>query len=188
MLRIFRLTGLLLLALVAQQAHAEDVKLAELRGLLVPMRASTDTDPKTRGATPALMTVKHRLRDWIEPRLAALEENGDEQALAVHLNDELSSAGLFCRDVSKDAPDRWVEKDMYWDGIGFLKPIRIDRQQLRILILRTSVGILCGSDDSAYVYEWRDDKVVATLAKRAGDRGGEALFAPIHHGDQRLAA
>jgi hypothetical protein len=151
-----RLTGLVLLILLAAPAHAEDARLAELRGLLAPMQAvGHHDDTEMRGATPELMTVKHRLRDWIESRLVGLEEDGDEQAFAAQLNDALRRAELFCRSTGKDAPDRCAERDNYWDATGFLRPIRLDRQQGMALAVRTTVGILCGSDDSAYVYEWR---------------------------------
>ncbi|HEX6497201.1 MAG TPA: hypothetical protein VF018_17070, partial [Acidobacteriaceae bacterium] len=42
------------------------------------------------------------------------------------------------------------------NGIGFLGPIDISRQQFdRILVIRTSVGIRCEFDHSADAYEWR---------------------------------
>jgi hypothetical protein len=60
---------------VARPAYAEDGQLAEIHALLAPMRAEKHEDPEMRGAAPALTTVKHRLRDWVEARLASLDRS-----------------------------------------------------------------------------------------------------------------
>lgn len=119
----------------APPARADDARLVELHALLAPMRA-TRSDSEMRGATPALMTVKHGLREWGEGRLSMLAEDGDEQALAVRLNDELRSADLFCKETA-GASDRCAAREE-WEGTGFLEPVQLERQHLgKILVLPT---------------------------------------------------
>lgn len=155
MLRIFRPATLLFLALAAAPSRADDARLAELHAQLAPMRA-TRGDSAMRGATPALMTVKHGLRDWIEAHLTMLAKDGDEQAFSVRLNDELGRADLSCKE-STDARDRCAKGEWDWDGTGFLEPLHVERQEPgSLLLVRAGVGVLRGADESAYLYEWRD--------------------------------
>ena len=94
----------LLLAAMPVAAWAEDARLSELQGVLVPMRKIPAAHLRLRGATPALTTIKHKLRDWMETHLSALEPNGDAEALARQLNDELSfSARMFRRAAKHSA-------------------------------------------------------------------------------------
>lgn len=132
--------------------HAEDARLAAIRALLLPMRANQLANLKSRGATPALTTVKHQLRDWIESRLSVLRFNGSRWnpnpvVLQEQLNDELSRAELFCGSPSKVPCPEWSE-------LGFLGPIVLDMQRGSLLVVRTAAGIQqCGYDESAYAYE-----------------------------------
>jgi len=170
-------TAFFLLSLVAlvfwgESARADSQPLAKCRSALVPLRppqaqghedlslpfhhAAPDT--KLRNATPVLTTVKHCLRDWVEARLTGMGENGDEEVLTVQLNDDLRRADLLCQGAARDGPDRCLSKHDQWNGIGFLDPIQISRRQFgTVIVVRTGVGILCGSDQSAYAYEWRDN-------------------------------
>ena len=97
----------------------------------------------TRGATPAFTAVKHALRDWIESRLAGWKWNRDEAIFAYRLNEELRRAGLFGEDDTTSGEQ---------DNVGYLGPVRFDGPTVVI----TSVGIQCGYDESAYLYEDRD--------------------------------
>ncbi len=99
----------------------------------------------TRGATPALTAIKHRLRDWAEARLASFRQNGDEDALNRRIQETLGNAGLFC-------PNGCV-----FTALGYVDTVRV-RRRGEFLNVQTSVGIACGYDDSAYVYEWRAGK------------------------------
>jgi hypothetical protein len=117
--------------------------LDDLRAALKPLRRQPHRD--TRGATPALTTIKHRLRDWAEVRLASFPRNGDEDALNREFQEALGNAGLLC-------PDGCV-----FTALGYVDPVRV-RRQGEFLTVQTSVGIACGYDDSAYVYEWRAGK------------------------------
>lgn len=145
----------------SRPAPADDTALAALHAVLAPLRpaAGTASPADRRGATPALTTVKHSLRNWIESRLDELDEHADAAAFAAQLNEALRQADLLCEEKAAGAPDRCAPKDGQRNGIGFLDSIRLERQQAgSILVLRTGSGILCGSDQSAYAYEWRDRK------------------------------
>src|ERR1700678_2783206 len=96
------LAGLLLVA-APFAAMAEDARLADLRGMLVPMRDRPLEHLESRGATPQLTVVKHKLREWVESRLPSLVQGGDLAPLAEELNRELKQAGLFCANEPKGA-------------------------------------------------------------------------------------
>ncbi|HXZ01136.1 MAG TPA: hypothetical protein VEI03_14135 [Stellaceae bacterium] len=157
MFRFCRPCILLFPMLAGASAQAQAPPLLELHAQLAPMRA-TRGDSEKRGATPALMAVKHELRDWIEAHLSRLAENGDEQALAVRLNEELAGADLFCKEKD-NAKDRCAKDDGEWEGTGFLEPLHFERQESGgLLMVRTGLGIFCGEDESAYLYEWHDGR------------------------------
>jgi hypothetical protein len=105
----------LLLAAMPVAAWAEDARLSELQGVLVPMRKIPAAHLRLRGATPALTTIKHKLRDWMETHLSALEPNGDAEALARQLNDELKRGEFFCAYVPKGGETQCPD----WSLLGF---------------------------------------------------------------------
>jgi len=151
-----RLLALLLLSFPLA-VHAEDARLDAIHALLLPMRTSGLQNLKARGATPALTTVKHELRDWIESRLSVLQWNGlrwnpDPVVLQEQLNDELRRVELICDSQSKaPCPEQ--------SGLGFLGPVILDMKRESFLVVRTSVGIqVCGDDDSAYAYDLVDNQ------------------------------
>lgn len=153
---------------LAPAVWAEDGALAALHQQLAPLRQQAVAHqrlpfnyaggaPEGRLASPALTEVKHGLRDWIELQLARLGQNADEQEFARIINARLGQADLLGRGIGENAGDRAPAGEDY-SGIGYLDPVRIERQQYgRILLVRTGVGILCGSDESAYLYEWQGD-------------------------------
>ena len=135
---------MLLLALIGLLAQLDS-----LRSTLLPLREhandrlSNDHDD-TRGATPALTVAKHQLRDWIETRLASFPENGDTAMLAAEFHAGLRDAHLFC-------------DDCFPSFRGYVDEVEINREG-KFLVVRTSAGIWCGYDDSAYVYQWADGR------------------------------
>jgi hypothetical protein len=151
------LLAIAMLALLAGAARAEDSPLSAIHQLLAPMRGVAHAT-EGRGATPALTTVKHELRDWFEARLSTFGEEDDEQALIARLNEALRVSDLFCGDDQKPSRNRCDDPDGDWDATGFLLPLRLRRQASDTLVLVTSVGILCGADESGYVYQWRDGR------------------------------
>src|SRR3984885_7920648 len=140
LLRILTGVGCSAIALSAQ-----DGQLDRLRATLVPLRAHANDrlssdHGDTRGATPALTVAKHRLRDWVETRLGKFPENGDADMLAAEFHAALTKAHLFC-------------DDCFPSFLGFVDEVQVNREQ-DFLIVRTSAGIWCGYDDSAYAYQW----------------------------------
>jgi hypothetical protein len=131
---------------------AEDGQLEAIRALLVPLRGQT-TYTDTRGATPVFTDIKHRLRDWVESRIAGSKENRyrwkkNPSQLEAELNDELSQARLLCGDQGQpDCPDE--------SQLGFLGRVSL-KESGDFLVARTSIGIQeCGVDESAYIYSLR---------------------------------
>jgi hypothetical protein len=173
---------------------AEDSHLDAIRALLLPMRTAGTQNLGARGATPALTTVKHELRDWIESRLSVLQWNGERWnpnpvVLQEQLNDELRSAGLICEWQSKTPCPEWTE-------LGFLGPVVFDMKQ-GPLIVRTAVGIQeCGFDESAYAYEssenqwrrfWQSEQNDYAEGKYFPQRLEQVLISPTdyHPGSDR---
>jgi len=143
-----RLALLLLLASVLR--GAED-RLAAIHALLVPMRTAPIAD--ARGATPALTNVKHQLRDWVEFHLSALHWKDtrwtpNPSVLQERLNEELSQADLFCPQKATCVQN----------PLGYLDRVVLEIQS-GFLVVRTAIGVqTCGTDDSAYIYKWADDR------------------------------
>ncbi len=126
-------------------AFAQEDQLAVLRATLAPLREHandrmSNDHGKTRGATPVLTIAKHQLRDWIESRLAKFPEGGDTAMLAEEFHAGLRDARLFC-------------DNCFPSFLGYLDDVQVNRDH-GFLIVRTSAGIWCGYDDSAYVYQW----------------------------------
>jgi hypothetical protein len=120
-------------------APAQNDPLAALRATLETLRRHRNDNPDTRGATADLTVAKHQLRDWVEQRLAKFDAAGNEDAINREFQDAL--ADLRC-------PDGCVTT-----ALGFVDPVRL-RREGEFLTVQTSVGIRCGYDDSAYVYQW----------------------------------
>ena len=121
----------------------QDKQLAAVRVTLLSLRQHPNDHRETRGATPQLTVVKHQLRDWIEFHLSTLPRTGKEKALAEELHAGLRDAELFCNDESLCFPS----------SLGFLDDIQVSRDD-EFLMFQTAVGIWCGYDYSAYVYQW----------------------------------
>ena len=137
-------------------AAAEDngAALAVIRTELEHIRADAPRHEETRGVSPALTTVKHQLRDWVESQLGELPSNrngedGAELVLAMRLNEELERARLLRKAEVVFPQD--------WSGVGFLAPVHLEyRWRQTYLVLQTAVEVQCGFDESAYLYGWED--------------------------------
>jgi hypothetical protein len=134
-----------------QRANAEDVKLNSLRATLLSLRKQVNQHGETRGATPQLTVAKHQLRDWIESRLPPLKHEHDEVIAASQLNEALREANLFC----SDSPDRGEDQCSGETELGYLDEVKLKFSEF--LIVQTAVGIDCGYDESAYIYQRSGD-------------------------------
>ena len=124
---------------------AQDSQIDGLRTTVLSLRKQFKDREGVPTATPEVTVAKHQLRDWIESRLTKFPANGDELTLAADLHAGLRDAQLFCDDDSECLPT----------AMGFLDEIQVNREK-NFLIIQTAVGvgIWCGYDYSAYVYEW----------------------------------
>lgn len=120
-------------------ASAQDLN--GVRAALEALRPNAQEHRDTRGATAALTPIKHGLRDWAEAGLIGLVEGED------HFNrqfqDAAAKAGLLCPDGCP------------LTALGYADAVRV-RRQGEFLVMLTSVGIQCGYDDSAYLYQRHD--------------------------------
>jgi len=132
---------LLLLAMGGASAQAQDQRLKELGAALAGIRQHRGEHRETRGATADLTKIKHLIRDWAETRLTGLSATFDEDAVNRQFQEAMLAAGLVCPDGCPTS------------AIGYAAPARV-RRSGDLVILQTSVGIDCGYDDSAYLYEW----------------------------------
>ena len=134
-------------------AVAQESLLTTLHEALVPLRAQPLARPEVRGATAQFTTVKHQLRDWVESRLADFPQRGSESAFTQELNAALLKAELTCS-TNRGGPGEYCSGESF---IGYLGALRVLRQQ-EFLIVETGVGIICGYDESAYLYRWNGSK------------------------------
>ncbi len=101
----------------------------------------------TRGAAPELTVAKHQLRDWIESQLPPDGQLKDTAELVRTLNTGLKTM--------RSLPGI-EDQDGFWNAFGAIR-IRLHRDS-EFLVITTAFGILCGADESAYIYRWRDGR------------------------------
>jgi len=135
-----------LLTLAAQAAAAQAVAPpASLRPTLQQVRDAFEPDARiVRGATPALTTAKHDLRDWVEARLAAEDEAISPVAFSGALHEALDASGLLCTDFQIECGQNFL---------GYIDDVRVRRQGAYLTVI-TAMGVWCGYDESAYLYGW----------------------------------
>lgn len=161
---------MLVTALGCMASASADQRLAELHEALLPLRAATagrdavagfwtvnSSGHRLRYALPAMTPIRRQLRDWIEAQLATAPENVRERSFEARLNAALREADLFCRVSEVDtSPDRCAFEKGDWNSTGFVYPgIRVYRPVPGVLAIVAGLGIECGTDSSAYAYEWR---------------------------------
>jgi len=146
-----RLSRFLAVALFAGTASmaAEDATLTQIRTLLAPMRANPFDGPGARGAKPALTTVKHKLRDWIESRLLEFQDDDAARAFAFELNAEIHNAGLWCDSTA-------ISSERHCPLPGYIGDVKLNFGE--VLVVTTAVGIVCGFDESAYAYSFSNGR------------------------------
>ena len=137
-----------LITLLPFSLFAEDRTLVVLRTALQPFRAAPLAHLETRGATAEFTAIKHRLRDWIESRLTQFQWTDDAGVFAARLNTEIRQAGLTCDWSPKPGEAHCPDGG----ALGFVGMVKLDYRS-GFLTVQTSLGIQCGYDDSAYVYE-----------------------------------
>ena len=142
------LAGLIVALSIAAPCAAQPAALTALRPVLQQLRDGFDAHRDTLGATDALTTVKHGVRDWVESQLMTAPQSVDTRAFAAALHAVLRDGQFLCLDFTGDCPT---------NPLGYVDDVRIYRAGEFITIV-TPVGINCSYDESAYAYAWQNGK------------------------------
>ena len=142
------LAALIVALSIAPPATAQPAAPVTLRPVLQQLRSGFDTHRETLGATEALTTVKHGLRDWVESQLMAAPQNVDTRAFAETLHVALGDARLLCVDFAGECAT---------NELGYVDDVRVNHTG-EFLSVVTAVGVNCGYDESAYAYTWRNGR------------------------------
>lgn len=152
----------------------EDSSLAAVTASLAAVHATATAHLLAYRGDQNLTDAKNALRQWVEAQLTTLAHFSDERQFAKALNTRLAHADLFCEtDANPDGkrcePDIEGVPSQY-SAYGFAEEVQLMRQDFgRYLVLTTGVGILCGYDESAYVYEWRNQKWTSIFVSEQND-------------------
>jgi len=161
-------------------AHAAPSDFVPLAKTLAAVRAVPAMN-KMRDAGPELTPVKQQLRVWIEKRIASIGEHADFAALTRQLNEALSAAQLTCGNAQtarKRCEEKLGGEATEPDARGYLGDVAMSLANAgRYLVVKTDVGVRCGFDESAYVYERRGAQWQLLLASEQ-DRYGEKEYSP----------
>ncbi|QWT21319.1 hypothetical protein KPL74_04790 [Bacillus sp. NP157] len=164
---------------------------------LAPLAAQLKTIQQTHGvneerdAGPEFTPVKQALLRWVEAQLppsrvtdgpdgtARLLEPAEFSALGARLNQALDAAGLTCNAAGTtndrcrgDSAARETER-------GYLGEISVaGLDDDRYLLVITGVGMACGYDESAYLYEQGPDEHWRLLLSIEQDNYGKDDYRP----------
>lgn len=165
--RLVRWAGAALICATAFASSADAVpdRFDDLKQMLEAVR-TTKASNSDRDAGPELTPVKLAFRRWVEAQLPPTSKPGRIEgtivtpdpmslsSLARQMNDALDKAQLTCGNFESDsyrcsgAPDNQQTERGY---VGHLQLGLLDGG--RYLLVVTSVGVLCGEDESAYLYK-----------------------------------
>jgi hypothetical protein len=137
-----------------QAANADDARLQDLSAKLNAIRGTHDAENQY-DTGPELTPIKHALREWVEGQLPLFGQHGDAQRFEKALHQKLSTAGLVCDDPSSEKCSDGSDE---FDPRGFVDDVHISHLDSRYLLVETDVGVLCGYDESAYIFAWRDSR------------------------------
>lgn len=128
----------------------------------IPVEDMDTTVPTA--ARPLLTNVKHQLRDGITDILnrnpASMDQLQNNDRLTAYLHSEMLKRGLrFSNDGGQEGP------------YGYQADATMERPEghRKLLVVTTTVGIMCGSDDSLYVYQQNGTVWTLILSLEAND-------------------
>ena len=190
-MRLFIVLTGMAIGFIAVPVWAQTPDLSPLASQLEKIRHSHGTNQE-RDAGPEFTPVKQALRAWVEQQLPPPSgtntpdgvtydvEPGDLTSLSARLNQTLDAAGLTCgRPDSQEyrcGPDSGRTEDQR----GYLDEVHIARLDDGYLLVVTGMGMLCGVDQSAYVYEQGPDHHWRLLVSMEQDRYGKDEYQPQH--------
>jgi hypothetical protein len=141
--------GVFLVILLVLPLPAVAADLQTMRTMAEHLRALKVGPSPSRGATPLLTAFKHELRDWVESQLPSADNlPQDFETFSAALSEKLTKAGLL--------PPRSAGELAF----GYVMRLDVSRPKGYddLVQVLTGVSIPCGSDDSAYLYEWGQNR------------------------------
>jgi hypothetical protein len=177
------------IGLIASPLWAKAPNLAPLTSQLEKIRQSHGINEE-RDAGPEFTPVKQALREWVEQQLPPAPgapmpdgitvdlDPADLTTLGTQLSRTLDLAGLTCRQPGPSAYHCGGDPPREENERGFLDAIHIARLDDRYLLVVTGVGMKCGFDQSAYVYEDGPDHRWHLLIAIEQDRYGKGDYRP----------
>ena len=189
-MRLSFLLPLLVFCLGAAPARVSVPELGSLSTHLAHLRVTHGANGG-RDAGPELTPVKHALREWIERQLPANPvgdlpdgsvhtlDSADLARLAMRMNRQLDAARLTCG-VGGTTTDRCVTPaDSDADLRGHIEPVQLSLlDNGRYVLVVTGVGVTCGYDESAYIYEHRADRRWHLVLASEQNDYAEGIYAP----------
>jgi hypothetical protein len=127
------------LTLICAAWAQNDPRLTALHATLQALHAQTGVSAVNQGGGPMLTTAKHQLRDWIESQLGSFDQNGDATRAAEKINASLKLVSILPTDADQN-------------NLGSLGDVSL-KLDSGLLIVTTSVGIVCEADQSVYGYK-----------------------------------
>jgi hypothetical protein len=176
---------------IAAPVWAQTPDLSSLATQLEKIRHSHGMNEE-RDAGPEFTPVKQALRAWVEQQLPPAPGTGmpdgttyylasdDLTPLSARLNQTLDAARLTCGRPDSKEYRCGADPTRTEDQRGYLDNVRIARLDDRYLLVVTGVGMNCGFDQSAYVYEQGPDHHWRLLISIEQDRYGKDEYKPQH--------
>lgn len=189
-MRLLPLVAILFCGLGAAPGASED-DLSSLAQRLAQLKVTHGANEQSN-AGPELIPVKQALRAWIERQLPSRRPDNEDGTgnllteedlapLAARMNASLDTAGLTC---GREGTPRYrcnVPADSSADFRGYLEHVRLGLLDGdRYLLVITGVGVSCGFDESAYVYEQRPDHAWHLLLSSERNDYAKDHYEPEH--------
>lgn len=166
-MRLLSAVAVLLFSLGAAPAPTDE-DLPSLSRQLARIKVTKGVNEE-RDTGPEMIPIKHALRGWIERQLPSRRADnadgslnlltGEDLApLAARMNAALYAAGLTCGRWGTPGYRCKALADSSEDFRGYVEDVRLGLLDGdRYLVAITGVGVLCGFDESVYVFEQRPD-------------------------------